>query len=90
MPTASKMMVATKSPLTGLWLDSYAGGHLGPEIKYAGYDGIVVEDQADEPLYVLVSNDRVEFRDASMLWGMTCPEAEKSIRRCDGGQGSRL
>lgn len=58
-----------KSPLTGLYADSFHGGVLGPEIKYCGYDGIVITGKANSPAYVYLDGDRVEIRDAGFLWG---------------------
>jgi len=62
--------VVTKSPLTGIFADSYFGGSLAPEIKYAGYDGIVIKGKAPEPVYLLVEGERVEIRPAKHLWGL--------------------
>jgi len=56
------------------------GGHWAPEMKYAGYDGIVVKGRADRPVYLLVQNDKVEIRDASHLWGMTTTQAQLALQ----------
>ena len=58
-----------KSPLTGTIGAANSGGHFGPELKYAGYDGIIFENASDEPVYLYISDDVVELRDASHLWG---------------------
>lgn len=67
---AMRGCVITKSPLTGTFLDSYYGGHLSPEIKYAGYDGIVIRGKAEPPVYLWIDDGEVEFKDASHLWGL--------------------
>ncbi len=80
-PTSGRFVVVTKSPLTNLFLDSYVGGFLGPEIRRAGYDGIVITGKASSPVYIWIKNDSVEIRDASKLWGLEVSKAVKAIRR---------
>lgn len=72
--------VVTKSPLTGTLLDSYFGGSFGPEIKYAGYDGIIITGRAAEPVYLWVDDGRVEIRPAGDIWGMGTLEANRAIK----------
>ncbi len=48
---------------------SGAGGSFGPELKFAGYDGVVIEGKADKPVYLWIQDDKVEFRDAKDIWG---------------------
>lgn len=66
----TRSMIAFKSPLTGTYGDSYHGGFLGSEIRYAGLDGILIEGEAETPVYLLIEDDTVEFRDARHLWGL--------------------
>src|SRR5210317_1209803 len=49
-PASGRMELCTKSPATGLWLDSNAGGSLGPELKYAGYDAVVITGASSSPV----------------------------------------
>jgi len=72
--------VVTKSPLTGTLLDSYFGGSFGHEIKYAGYDGIIITGRASEPVYLWIYNDSVEIRPAKGCWGMGTLEANRAIK----------
>lgn len=76
----SKLGVVSKSPLTRGYGDSVVGGHIGPEIKYAGYDVVVIEGRADKPVYLWIDDDHVEFRDASHLWGEGCFAAERRLK----------
>ncbi|TRO48390.1 aldehyde:ferredoxin oxidoreductase, partial [Candidatus Bathyarchaeota archaeon] len=69
-PTASRFNVSAKSPQTGILGDTNAGGHLASEMKFAGYDQIVIEGKSSEPIYVFVNDGEVELRDASHLLGM--------------------
>lgn len=77
---AMRGCVVTKSPLTNLFLDSYFGGSFAPEIKYAGYDGIIITGRADKPVYILIDDDQVEIRDASHLWGLDILESNRKIK----------
>jgi len=80
LPSASRTCVVTKSPITAPVASphrhastvSYSnmGGFIGPEIRFAGYDGILVRGRAAAPVYLYVDDDRVEIRDAGKYWGM--------------------
>ncbi|MCX7708349.1 MAG: aldehyde ferredoxin oxidoreductase family protein [Clostridia bacterium] len=73
-PTGGRYMVITKSPLTGTVACSNSGGYWGPELKFAGYDGIIIEGKAAAPVYINIVDDKVEIRDASHLWGKVVSE----------------
>ena len=62
------------------------GGHWGPELKYAGYDGIVILGRADSPIYLWIYNKNVEIRDASKLWGLGIYATQKSLQKILGSQ----
>lgn len=79
-PCSSRYMVITKSPLTDTIGSSNSGGFWGPELKFAGYDGIIFEGCADEPVYLWIKDDEVEIRPALHLWGKTTHETEDLIR----------
>jgi len=84
VPNAGRMEVIAKSPLTGIYGDANAGGFFGPELKFAGWDAIVVTGQAPHPVYLTIADDRVELRDARDLWGLTTSQTEAAIRRAWG------
>ncbi len=84
-PTTGRFTLTAKSPLTGIHGDSNAGGDFGPEMKYAGYDHIVISGKAETPVYLWLDDDRVEIRDASHLWGKTIFEADRKIKLEDLG-----
>ena len=52
MPGSNKVNVTFKSPLTGTYSYSLCGGHWGPELKFAGYDGLIIEGQSSKPVYI--------------------------------------
>ncbi|MDD2585735.1 MAG: aldehyde ferredoxin oxidoreductase family protein [Syntrophomonadaceae bacterium] len=61
--------VVTKGPLNGTIAASNSGGTFGPELKYAGWDGIILEGKSETPVYLWIYNDQVEIRPAEELWG---------------------
>jgi aldehyde:ferredoxin oxidoreductase len=79
MAPSMREAVVFKSPLTGIYGDSFHGGFLGPEIKYCGFDGILITGRANSPAYVLIDGDRVEIRDAQFLWGADTTETYQRI-----------
>ncbi len=81
IPSASRSCICAKSPYTKSFFHSIFGGYLGPELKFAGYDGLIVEGQAKSPAYLWIDDDKVEIRDASHLWGKNPFEAEEIIRK---------
>jgi len=78
--TSGRIHVTAKSPLTGILGDSNAGGHFGPEIKWAGYDHILVEGVSEKPVYLWIDDDHVELRDASHAWGKVVSESFSVLR----------
>jgi len=81
VPGSQRFTVTSKSPLTGILGDTNSGGSFGAELKYAGYDMIIIEGQAQKPVYLWVDDDRVELRPAEHLWGKTTREAARAIER---------
>jgi len=80
IPGAGRNSVGAKSPLTGAFGASEAGGDWGVRLRWAGYDGIIVTGRSDKPVYLWINNSTVELRDASHLWGMEAQQAQQSIR----------
>jgi aldehyde:ferredoxin oxidoreductase len=89
-PSAGRHCVITKSPLTGTCLDSHAGGRFGPELKYAGYDFIVISGRAKKPVYLWIDDENVELRDAQNIWGRIVSETEKIIKEEVGDQEVKI
>ncbi len=75
-----RYMVVTKSPLTGTVACSNSGGYFPCELKYSGFDMIIVEGKAATPLYLKIHNQQAELVDAGHLWGKTTDETEDLIR----------
>jgi len=89
-PIASKTVAMFKSPLTGNLGESHAGGRSAVSIRMAGYGAIVIEGSSDMPVYLAIEGDRVNFRDASVLWGMgNSYSVGRVIREREPGAGVR-
>jgi aldehyde:ferredoxin oxidoreductase len=78
--SASRWIAQFKSPLTNAYCRSVGGGFFGAELKFAGYDAIIVEGASEKPVYLWIHDDKVEFKDASKVWGMTTMAARDFIR----------
>jgi len=62
-------------------MDSYAGGHFGAELKFAGYDGIIVEGKSEKPTYLWVNNGKAELRNAVEYWGKGTSATREAIKK---------
>ncbi|ADB59584.1 Aldehyde ferredoxin oxidoreductase [Haloterrigena turkmenica DSM 5511] len=88
---SGRIAICTKSPLTGTVTDSHHGGWSGARLKWAGFDGLLFEGQADEPVYAFVEDGEVELRDASHLWGKGVHETRDTIEEeVEGAFGKNL
>ena len=88
---SGRIAICTKSPIEGQVTDSHHGGWSGARLKWAGFDGLLFEGKAEDPVYAYVEDGEVELRDASHLWGWgvhdTMAEIEDEI---DGEYGKNL
>jgi len=82
--------VSAFSPASGNIGDSNCGGHFGAEIRFAGWDHIIVTGKSPRPVYIYIHNDRVEVRDAGHLWGKNTWETQEAIREELGDRRVRL
>jgi aldehyde:ferredoxin oxidoreductase len=78
---ANRYSAVAKSPLTGGFGESEAGGYWGPALKQAGFDGLIITGRAKRPTYLVVWDGRCEFRDASKHWGQLSGEVDDGIRK---------
>jgi aldehyde:ferredoxin oxidoreductase len=90
IPAASRSTACAKSPLTGSFFFSIFGGYWGPELKFAGYDGLIIEGKADRPVYLWIDDDRVEIRSAEHLWGKNGLKAQEIIRQEVGDENIHI
>jgi aldehyde:ferredoxin oxidoreductase len=80
-PTASRFNASAKSPLTGIFGDTNAGGHLASEMKFAGYDQIIIEGQAEKSSYINIKDEIVEVLNGDKVWGKTVFQADIAIKQ---------
>jgi aldehyde:ferredoxin oxidoreductase len=99
-PGACRVDVLAKSPVTNAIGNASLGGYWGPELKFAGYDHLVIQGKADKPVYLFIANEEVEIREADRVWGQDCYQTPQIIRDelkqpracilCIGPAGERL
>ena len=77
---SSRTTVTAKSPLTGIFGDSNFGGNWGAELKYAGYDQLIIHGKANAPVYLWIDGEDVEIRSADHIWGRTISETDAILR----------
>lgn len=80
LTTSSKFAVVTKSPLTGFIGDSLSSSFLATELKKTGFDAIVVTGRSSSPTLLVITDDSVEFLDASHLAGMSTSKSEEAVK----------
>ncbi len=83
-PASGRTSVTTVGCTTGMYLKSNTGGHWGAELKFAGYDHLVVHGVAKKPVYILIENEHVEVRDAKELWGKDIIETDALLKKWHG------
>ena len=80
VPASGKTHFGTKSPATGGYADSNMGGHFGPELKYAGYDVLILTGRAQRPVYLFIEDNNVELRSAERYWGHGAITTEAELK----------
>lgn len=89
-PTSSRFGVFTKSPSTGALLDSYCGGDFGKELKFAGYDMIIIEGQSPDLCYIEIIDNDVSFHDASHLRGRSVSQVNEALVKAHSKNASTV
>jgi aldehyde:ferredoxin oxidoreductase len=84
VPCSGKLAIISKSPATGVIVDSSIGGTFASQLKYAGYDMLIIEGQANKPVYLAINDDKVEIRSAEYLWGKGIQETEQNLHEKHG------
>ena len=90
IPCASRMSVTGKSPLTGAVGMALTGGHFPVELKFAGYDALIIEGKAEKPTYVWIKDGEVKFRSAKKVWGMKTTDTQQIIKNELNDQNVRI
>ncbi len=85
---SGRFVVVGKSPLTGTWGDANCGGDFGPNLKFAGFDGVFFSGVSPAPIYLHIENGKPELKDASKLWGKNCLDTEDALKEAHGRTAS--
>ncbi|MBT3363416.1 MAG: aldehyde ferredoxin oxidoreductase family protein [Chloroflexi bacterium] len=86
VPSACRTHVSALSPLTECVGSTSMGNYFGPELRYAGFDHLVIKGKAEKPSYLWVHDGQIEVRDADYIWGQDCFEAQKSVKAHHGDE----
>ena len=89
-PAVGRFVVCGKSPATGLWGESNCGGFWGPELRFCGYDGVWITGKAEKPVYLSITDNRPEVRDAAQLWGLDTYAIQSRIKEELGQPGAHV
>ena len=87
---SNRYTAAAKSPLTGAFGESEAGGWWGPELRAAGWDGVVIRGASPTPVYLWIKDDQVEFRDAGAYWGKLSGDVQDGLEQELGDKRIRV
>ncbi len=79
-PSVGRFVVCGKGPATGLWAESNCGGSWGPELRFAGFDGLWITGRAEKSVYLWINDGKCEVRDAAHLWGLDTYEIQSRIK----------
>jgi aldehyde:ferredoxin oxidoreductase len=85
-PTNGRSSICARSPQTGLWGESNIGGFVGSELRYAGYDGLLITGRANAPVYLWIHNGHAELRDAAHLWGQADTHETQRVVKGEVGE----
>ncbi len=80
LATSGRFVACSKSPYTGIWSEANCGGYFGPELRKAGYEGIVIRGAAEKPVYLNITEEKVEILDAQELWGKGTLETSEILK----------
>ncbi|MBC7324095.1 MAG: aldehyde:ferredoxin oxidoreductase, partial [Moorella sp. (in: Bacteria)] len=80
VPNSGRHNVTCKSPESGIIGDANIGGFFGPELRFAGIDRLIITGRAKSPVYLYVEDGRIEIRDATPYWGLTCTQTQVKIK----------
>lgn len=79
-PLSSRFVVCSKSPYTNLWGEANCGGTFGPELKKAGFDGIIITGRSEHPIMISIKNKDIDLLDAKEIWGKGIKKTRKYLK----------
>ena len=90
MSSAGRYSACARSPLTGIWGEANSGGFFGPELRYAGYDGVWISGAANEPVWLSIVDGKAELHAARDLWGSDIYVTQDRLREALGEARARV
>jgi aldehyde:ferredoxin oxidoreductase len=90
VPCASRMAITSKSPLTGAVGMSLTGGYFPVELKFAGYDIMIIEGKSERPVYISIKDDTIKIKSAEKVWGMKTTDTQQIIKNELNDQNTRV
>jgi aldehyde:ferredoxin oxidoreductase len=89
-PSFSRWVVASRSPYTTFYGDANGAAHFGSEMRFSGYDGIIIKGKSDKPVYLYIKDGKPEIKDAANLWGKKTYDTIDAIRKEYDDQRTRV
>jgi aldehyde:ferredoxin oxidoreductase len=89
-PAVGRFVVCGKSPATGLWGESNCGGFWGPELRMAGFDGLLIRGRSEQPVYLCISDNHIEIRPAEQIWGLDTYSTQSYLQNVDSLPQARI
>lgn len=89
-PSFSRWVVAARSPYTTYYADANCGAFFGSELRFSGYDGIIIRGKSDKPVYLYIKDGKAELKDAGRLWGKNTYATIEAIRKEYDGERTRV
>jgi aldehyde:ferredoxin oxidoreductase len=80
IPTACKLSVCAKSPLTGIWSEATVRGSWGAELKFCGYEGIIIRGKAEKPVYLYLTSEEIKIKDAQEIWSRDTYNTSQNLK----------
>ncbi len=90
MPSAGRYSVCALSPLTRIWGEANSGGFFGPELRFAGYDGVVITGCSDKPVWLSIVEGNARLHEASDIWGSDSYETQHKVQQALGDRKARV
>jgi aldehyde:ferredoxin oxidoreductase len=90
MTSAGRYSVCARSPLTGIWGEANSGGFFGPELRYTGYDGVLITGKAGKPVWLSIVNGQAALHVAGDLWGRDIYATQTRLREVLGDPKVRV
>ncbi len=82
-PSSGRLTISAKSPATRALGDANTGGHFGMEMKFAGFDTLIITGRSEKPVYLEINDKSVQIKDASHLWGLKTNETHDALYEID-------